>query len=496
MSRFMSSLLLIVGLIAVALIRYIRSLEGHFTDVMATAYRSYEGSLTSTMISLLGTDVYVFQGQETISRIIRHPNLSSPMALYVFGQRFMFGMPKRGVSAYIADDSGPSAKPLPGSHVAPERRVDYLLHKAFNQAWAGRSMPMVSRRFMDLLVSHTDSLGIKEDWTDIGDFYKFFGKPVSTAVTEAIFGPSLLQLNPDLIENSWSFDKVLPLAVLPSSFIFDVSSLPFEKNTVGADSEMRFTESSIYPDGDGDPFWGSEIIRHLQQELLQHGSRGFIDDECLAAHDMGLIWGVSGCLTSLSARPPGVYANTDHLPRANSNVIAAAMLAAFHVFQDLTLLRRVRDEIESSFPQPFSMDDVTYKQLWELPLLSSIHAEVLRLYVNVFLMFSSPHEDVDLGRWRLPKGKTALVSTAIAHRNESIWNTKDGMHPSTPSGPTASFGALKQGMKAEHNDMEGDRAYFSTQGLDGSWVPFGGGPTMCPGRFIAKTVMMSTCALL
>jgi hypothetical protein len=40
----------------------------------------------------------------------------------------------------------------------------------------------------------------------------------------------------------------------------------------------------------------------------------------------------------------------------------------------------------------------------EIPFLVSIQAEILRLYVDVLLIFSSPHKDSLLGRWRLHRG--------------------------------------------------------------------------------------------
>lgn len=192
------------------------------------------------------------------------------MSLYVFGERFLFGMPKTGVEAYLQDDSGPSVKPFPGSNVAPERRVDHVLHKAFNKAWAGRSMPAVSRRLMKLLVLNVDSLDIQNTWTDVDDLFKFYGRAVSCSVTEAVFGPTLLKLNPDLIDDAWAFDESLPwmFRQIPS-FLMPGPYKLRKKMSIQirqwyAYARQWFTESSIYPDGDGDPFWGSEIIRHLQ----------------------------------------------------------------------------------------------------------------------------------------------------------------------------------------------------------------------------------------
>ncbi|KAI1737522.1 cytochrome P450 [Xylaria scruposa] len=446
---------------------------------------SYRNSLTSTKISLIGFDIYIFQDRKSVSDILRHPNLSSPMSLYVFGERFLFGMPRRGVAAYIADDSGPSARPFPGSDVPPEKRVDYILHKAFNHAWTGPFLDPASRRFMKIFDSHVHSLGISEDWTNVDDFFKLFGKAISSSVTETIFGPSLLKLNPDIIETAWAMDKVLPwLFRQVPSFLMPHpyrlrKKMAKQIRRWYAYSRQWFTDSSVDPDGDGDPFWGSEIVRRLQRELLRNGNRGFIDDECLAAHDMGLIWG------------------------SNSNVISAAMLVAYHVFQDPTLLNRIRAEIDASFGKQFEINKIDHRQLWKLPLLSSVLAEVLRLYVDVLLMFSSPHEDVFIGKWRLPRGEKAIISTSIAHRDQSVWNTREGKFPLDnfwadrfivdPSDPLSGPVIQNTEKNQRHDATE---PFFSTHGLEGSWIPFGGGPSACPGRFLAKTVIMSTCALL
>ena len=37
---------------------------------------------------------------------------------------------------------------------------------------------------------------------------------------------------------------------------------------------------------------------------------------------------------------------------------------------------------------------------------------------------------------------------------------------------------------------------FSSQGLDGSWIPYGGGSNICPGRQFAKQEMLLKSALL
>ncbi|KAI1430610.1 cytochrome P450 [Xylaria sp. CBS 124048] len=459
------------------------------TKKFITQATLYRDSLTSTKISLLGFNLYVFQDRKSVIDILRHPNLSSPMSLYVFGERFLFGMPRRGVAAYLADDSGPSARPFPGSNVAPEKRVDYILHKAFHHAWTGPFLGPASRRFMKTFDAHVGDIRLSErrEWTPVDDVFLLFGRAVSSSVTETVFGPSLLKLNPDIIETAWALDQALPWLfrqvpafLMPRPYRLR-KKMSKQIQRWYAYSRQWFTESSVDPDGDGDPYWGSEIVRRLQRELLRDGDRGFIDDECFAAHDMGLIWG------------------------SNSNVIAAAMLVVYHVFQDATLLNRIRSEIHDRFVGPsFQLSDIDHRELIKLPLLSSVLAEVLRLYVDVLLIFSSPHEDVFVGHWRLPKGEKAIVSTSIAHRDKSIWNTRMGQFPLEtfwadrfmvdPSDPLS--GPVRPDAVRDHNPDGKEGPFYSTHGLEGAWIPFGGGPSACPGRFLAKTIIMATCVRL
>jgi cytochrome P450 len=38
--------------------------------------------------------------------------------------------------------------------------------------------------------------------------------------------------------------------------------------------------------------------------------------------------------------------------------------------------------------------------------------------------------------------------------------------------------------------------FFSVQGLEGAWIPYGGGYAACPGRHFAKRIILYTTALL
>lgn len=160
------------------------------------------------------------------------------------------------------------------------------------------------------------------------------------------------------------------------------------------------------------------------------------------------------------------------------------MLSVYHVFKDPSLLRRVRGTLEESFGNAL-VSEIDPRQLVQNTLLSSIQAETLRLYVNVCVMLSSPHTDVSLGRWWMPKGAVGLIHSGITHKDESFWNTKNGTHPvgsfwadrfitdreDPSSGPVRSDVHDPVIRNRDNND---EKSSFSLQGLEASWMPYGG----------------------
>ncbi|GAW10852.1 hypothetical protein ANO14919_001870 [Xylariales sp. No.14919] len=142
-------------------------------------------------------------------------------------------------------------------------------------------------------------------------------------------------------------------------------------------ARQHFSESRIYGGGDGDPFWGSTLIRnrHAIYKKVDHH-----DEDAVAALDMGLCFGL------------------------------------------------VRADIQAQLGTQ-SLWEVGHKALTDIPILSSVYAEILRLYTNIYVMVSSSQDDVTLGRWRLPKNAIGLLNSSASHHDSQFWNTANGAHP-------------------------------------------------------------------
>ncbi|KAK8050929.1 hypothetical protein PG993_002314 [Apiospora rasikravindrae] len=453
----------------------------------------YYGKLTSSRISFLGFEIFVFQDRKTIARIWKQSTLSSPISMFVYVLKYFFGLPEKVVSVYRTDNSGPFPKRYAGSTVPAQDRIDHITHHGFLRALSGPGLLPTTKRYMHALSARIDDRHFSEDWTEMKDFSSFFRDLVGSSLIECLFGPTMLHLNPSFMQDLWGFDMSVPwLARGVPSFLRPSAYTPRER-CVGqlkrwyAYARERFDESLVDADGDGDPFWGSNLMRYRQDNLLLVKNH---DDDALARMDLGLAWGAVG------------------------NTIPCAMLSALHIFKDPELLERIRADVENSFgDQPLLGFDP--QRLNKEPLLSSVYAEVLRLYVKTYFMVSSPHKSVHVGKWCLPKGRIGLMNAGVSHMDDFFWNSYADEHPVTSfwadrfiidpadplSGPAAphvreSPDWVEPRPSDDNVTQAGKRPFFSMDGTEGSWFPYGGGHSICPGRFLAKSVVLFTCALL
>lgn len=169
------------------------------------------------------------------------------------------------------------------------------------------------------------------------------------------------------------------------------------------------------------------------------------------------------------------------------NMVPSVVMALIHLFEDQSVLDRVREEIHATYGQcPVAEFDI--RRLSSMPLLHSIYAETLRLHASSYSIVSAPDNDVPLGKWRLPKGGFGLISPPICHMDQNFWNTRGGLHPlksfwaerfitdpSDPSsGPILPEIAAEQLTRRKKVNGSDTKPYVSMEGLEGSWIPYSG----------------------
>lgn len=141
----------------------------------------------------------------------------------------------------------------------------------------------------------------------------------------------------------------------------------------------------------------------------------------------------------------------------------------------------------------------------EDPLLQSIYAETLRLRVASLVVREAAQCTFSFRGWQILKDKTILVSSHTEAMNKEVWNT--GPHNARPLDkfwhsrflvdPTVpGSGPLRDPKKRNTNsDGKLGSPYFSMDGVAGSWIPYGGGRSLCPGRHFAKRQVILTAAV-
>lgn len=181
------------------------------------------------------------------------------------------------------------------------------------------------------------------------------------------------------------------------------------------------------------------------------------------------------------------------------------------VVQRPELLQQVRAEIaphvkRSATTGPLSID---MDGLCQETLLQSIYAEVLRVHNGTVVARVPQTTNFSIAGWRFPKDDAIMVSTYDTARSTSVWNqgTPDNPHPvdefwperfiidpkDPSSGPVLPQANRENRSQDSNNEPQQPR--FSLDGTFGSWVPYGGGTRMCPGRHFAKRELIVAMAI-
>jgi cytochrome P450 len=169
---------------------------------------------------------------------------------------------------------------------------------------------------------------------------------------------------------------------------------------------------------------------------------------------------------------------------------------------------RVRNEIASTDDPCQSGLTVDMPKLLANPLLQSIYNEELRLRNAVMIQRTTLADTVMIGDYRFPKGDMIIASSWHEARDRNIWNegTESDFHPvedfwadrfivypNNPSSGPSKAAALKKARPT--NKSADDKPQFSAEPVAGSFIPYGGGQKICPGRFYAKQEAIGSVAL-
>lgn len=228
--------------------------------------------------------------------------------------------------------------------------------------------------------------------------------------------------------------------------------------------------------------------------------------------------------------------------RSAANVAPAIFWFIFEALKDNVLQSRLMAEVSVSLcppsPPSFSFTESEGKghrdtafditALVAQPLLQSVYAETLRLYVAAAISRVAEHDDVNIAGYTVPKGDFLVMYSHLLALDADAWTragrvlTKPldefdaerflvapgwtrplGTRAAAPErkDPKPATTAAKEEKKKEndgsnHVPLSDDGRRFSMDGLLGLWIPYGGGDHICPGRYFAKQEIILTFAAL
>ncbi|KAI0022957.1 cytochrome P450 [Xylariomycetidae sp. FL0641] len=420
-------------------------------------------------VKILHEEFYVLRGAENVKALFKGSWACTSVPFVKFALGYAFGLPARALKLYDKDDSGGGHVPHPDSTVEARNRIDYRVYQSLIKFLEGRGLAPFWNRFADNISEQLHGLhdGLGPDGKPLDDLMKFVGDRTTVSILNALCGPYLLSLNPSFLQDFWEFDRNLQTYLQGIPWFLAPKAYAARKRVLDATKAWQqhardhFSVSAVGPDGD-DPFWGSSFFRERHEVFLEMD--GF-DHAAIASEDFGAIW-------------------------ATRNAVSAASWAIFDIYRDPELLTSVRAEVDTCAAKDadgrlrFDFDS-----LLRLPVLQAVYAETLRLRMHFYIIRMPDRVDLRIRDWVIPRQKVVVTPTTVAHMDSEAWSTG-----SRNEHPVDQFW-IGRFLKCPSGDPASPPT-FSTKELEGSWIPYGGGPRQCPGRHFAKRQILLTIALV
>ncbi|KAF2185800.1 cytochrome P450 [Zopfia rhizophila CBS 207.26] len=441
-------------------------------------------------LRLPGANPILVQGLDNVRTLFRLSAWSNPAHAQQFIASRLFGMPPVASASFVRDNSGIAAKPKPGTNVESRNRICHRDHEIIRSMFQGPELSDLIDRFSGLLYEKMHHLPIGSQWVEMPDLFEFLVTQITPLSIELLCGPSLTKvIDPDFVRDFWRFDSWVPtIAKKAPRWIFPQGYRIRDKLIA---SIKRWRMSSCMVRDDEKNMTGCKGMKDKLNLLDVDGW----DMDAIAASDLGLIWA------------------------ANSNTISCLYWMTYEIFRRPSLLAHIQRECSESISK--RSEQLTPKfeltTLLSQPYLQSSFAETLRYRCHIFITRYPDSDDMYVNGWRLPAGSLLMACSTVQHMEESLWNTKTyGKQPLNIFWPERfltlvndhnyGYRHRKESAISLSYDVESSRSdqssapkqqpKFTSKGLEGVWVPFGGGSQMCPGQRLAKVQVFLTTALI
>ncbi|KAF7868555.1 hypothetical protein EAF04_005086 [Stromatinia cepivora] len=435
----------------------------------------------------VGSHSFFFvSGPEYILKLFRGSReLTAVPAMAAIVER-IFGSPPEASSVLLNDNTGTSTQSLPGSNPLPaDQRYHHISHQGFSDNLTGVRLAELVTRFLSNLNTELDNLDMGTDeWLEIPDLYTFIQNAVFNANTRALCGTHIFEVIPTLTEDFWNFDSQVagPLKGIPRFFIPGaykirdkmVKSILAWHKSAGAHIDRNDEELEKKS---WEPYYGSKLFRDRARLLSKINGFG---DQARAANDLGLIWG------------------------ANSNSIPAIAWCILDILCRPDLFSQVHSELSTiATLHPNGNFNQQMPDLLSNLLLQSIYCEELRLRNAAAIQRCTLTPTFKIGPWKFPQDAMILASIWFAGHDKNVWNeganNEHDVENFWPERfilyPNNAHSGPRKPDSGKHPSEKITKPKLITDTVNGSWIPYGGGQQICPGRFYAKQEAIGSMAM-
>lgn len=187
----------------------------------------------------------------------------------------LYKMNSAEVQRWEDDRSGVTKTPIPGYENVPTRQRLWYNYEHIYAEYIGRPQyikPLFSI-FNDNLVQVLGQVP-KEQWTTLS-IQDFCRQKVAAALVDSLFGPGLLQSNPDFIDRFWAFDEqVFQLVLGLPSWLNPKPSKAHNRYVIAIErwlhsASQNFDWTRAETEADWEPHFGGRAVRELYKWMKE-----------------------------------------------------------------------------------------------------------------------------------------------------------------------------------------------------------------------------------
>ncbi|KAI8262806.1 Cholesterol 7-alpha-monooxygenase [Colletotrichum sp. SAR11_239] len=417
--------------------------------------------------------VYLVSGSQNVQRLFRNSagstQLSSDKFVLMVTEK-VHGVDQQDAKRWASDKTGRLKIPAPGTEDTPEdQRIWSGMHHIFTEHLS-RAEP-TAKLAQNFTAFFGEKLGKQplNEWKEVC-LFQFLKKDMAEAAIMTLAGRRLIDKYPEFVDAMWEYDKVamklmygLPTWMNPGPRKAQKKALDMMEAFL-QDAWDTFDWDGMEAAADWEPTFGSR----LQREHAKFWKERKFSMKSRAAQHLGIQSGF------------------------NVNSIPQTAWVVMELAKNPSLWRAVKEEVQGAIvPDPVtSKPAIDVTKLLALPLLQSVYAETLRLHVSINVT-REVMEPLEWDGYVLPKGSLVQAPTQIGLQDESVWGVEGH--------PASIFWAERHIKYVNKEDELGNvkmAMEFSMAGRPSDYFPYGGGVSMCPGRFFAKQEIMLVAAMI